>query len=305
MYIKIFQQLKVIATILILFVPNIGFSAENGSKNLPTKNIKNIDAQQNLDSKDLYRDIDQDGVIDKYDFCLNTGSGYRVDKNGCELDSDEDGVYDRTDQCPGTVLGAKINFLGCEADEDFDLVLNSRDKCPKTRAGVRVDEDGCQVNASLVKKELCSEDSVDKVGCELKKIVISNIVFDSSSYDIRPDQLPILGEGIYLLDKRNLNQIIIIKGYTDSSGSSELNVPLSWHRAKAIKDYLVETVKYNEDKVFIIGKSSDSPVASNITTDGRQQNRRIEFSVVNKEQVPEGALLTIPDELKEDVRVSN
>lgn len=74
------------------------------------------------------------------------------------------------------------------------------------------------------------------------------------------------------------NVALKITGHTDNRGSYESNKKLSESRAAAVRDYLVSK-GIAADRLSTQGVSSDNPVASNDTEEGRFQNRRIEFSI--------------------------
>lgn len=69
-----------------------------------------------------------------------------------------------------------------------------------------------------------------------------------------------------------------IGGYTDSTGGDQLNLKLSGQRADAVRTFLVEQ-GLNPDTVTSMGMGSADPVASNDSSVGRQQNRRVEIVV--------------------------
>lgn len=70
-----------------------------------------------------------------------------------------------------------------------------------------------------------------------------------------------------------------IIGHTDNQASHEYNQKLSEERAMAVREYLVSQ-GVSADKLTAIGVSYDHPVASNATEQGRFQNRRIEFTLL-------------------------
>ncbi|UNU72788.1 OmpA family protein [Moraxella nasovis] len=72
---------------------------------------------------------------------------------------------------------------------------------------------------------------------------------------------------------------LTIVGHTDNQASHEYNQELSEKRAAAVRDYLVSK-GVSADRLTILGASYDFPVASNATEQGRFQNRRIEFRLV-------------------------
>lgn len=256
----------------------------------------------------LYKDLDQDGVDDRLDQCLNTGVGIAVDAFGCELDSDKDGVYDRFDQCPGTPRGIPVNFLGCEGDHDKDGVVDSKDECPNTPLGTKVDDKGCKLDDDQDKDgvpdamDLCPDTPLGSVvnqhGCIPEALVISNIVFDTDSFYIRADQRSILEKDVAKLRQLEANEVLIISGHTDSVGGAEHNVTLSWNRAQSTKDYLVKTFNIPAEQIYVQGKGKVQPIATNDTVEGRQQNRRIELEIKPAQELPEGIKKDIPKEIR-------
>ena len=69
-----------------------------------------------------------------------------------------------------------------------------------------------------------------------------------------------------------------IAGYTDSTGGDQFNLKLSGQRADAVRMFLVQQ-GLNPDTVSSMGMGSADPVASNDSSVGRQQNRRVEIVV--------------------------
>ncbi|KUJ74400.1 hypothetical protein AVO42_03045 [Thiomicrospira sp. XS5] len=256
----------------------------------------------------LYKDLDQDGVPDRQDQCLNSKLGYKVNELGCELDSDQDGVFDSTDQCPNTPKDVKVNFLGCEGDNDKDLVLDSQDQCPETPLGTKVNAYGCKENNDLDKDGIINQEdqcpetptgsSVNRYGCIPQAVVTTNIVFNTGSYQIRADQTALLQKNVSQLKNLEPDEVILLTGYTDSRGSSQSNMKLSWNRAKSAKDYMIQNFNYDNGKIFINGQGESHPVAENNSRQGRQKNRRIEFKILKKPEIPSDAQLQIPEKMK-------
>jgi len=69
-----------------------------------------------------------------------------------------------------------------------------------------------------------------------------------------------------------------VEGHTDSVGSDEYNQQLSERRADAVRSYLVQQ-GIPESAIVARGLGKSSPVASNDTAEGRQQNRRVEMVI--------------------------
>ena len=105
--------------------------------------------------------------------------------------------------------------------------------------------------------------------------------FDYNKFDIRPesfDTLDRIGEALVAppLDR----SIIRIEGHTDSDGSDDYNQRLSEKRAWAVRSYLVERFGLDPNRLVIVGYGETAPVATNVSEDGKQRNRRVEFENV-------------------------
>lgn len=107
----------------------------------------------------------------------------------------------------------------------------------------------------------------------LKLNVPSDVSFDTGRADIRPQMRPVLDEIGRNLDA---NVRVTVVGHTDSTGSDQINDPLSRERAIAVRDYL-SARGVSSSRVSIAGRGSREPVASNDTEAGRAANRRVEI----------------------------
>ena len=67
-----------------------------------------------------------------------------------------------------------------------------------------------------------------------------------------------------------------IEGHTDASGGADANQQLSQRRAQAVADWLAER-GVSSSRLEAVGLGEASPVASNDTAAGREQNRRVEI----------------------------
>jgi outer membrane protein OmpA-like peptidoglycan-associated protein len=76
------------------------------------------------------------------------------------------------------------------------------------------------------------------------------------------------------------DRTLLIEGHTDSVGSAESNYLLSQRRADSVRSYLVNR-GVQANRITTAGLGEGSPVASNDTATGRQQNRRVEVIISN------------------------
>ncbi|HEY9110054.1 MAG TPA: OmpA family protein [Roseateles sp.] len=107
----------------------------------------------------------------------------------------------------------------------------------------------------------------------LKLNVPSDVSFDTGRADIKPQMRPVLDEIGRNLDP---NVRVTVVGHTDSTGSDQINDPLSRERALAVRDYLGAR-GVSSSRISVAGRGSHEPVASNDTEQGRAANRRVEI----------------------------
>lgn len=140
-------------------------------------------------------------------------------------------------------------FYAPVLDSDGDGVMNDIDQCPNTPKGARVTAVGCWV------------------------LTGDTVLFDFDSAVIKDTTL--LDEAIKIV---LLNPDISgeIKGFTDSTGPEDYNLILSEKRANAVRDYFLQQ-GVDPGRIRAGGYGESSPVASNDTEEGRQQNRRVEL----------------------------
>ena len=68
-----------------------------------------------------------------------------------------------------------------------------------------------------------------------------------------------------------------IIGHTDADGPDDNNLKLSKKRAEAVKNALITIYNISGDRLQTDGKGESVPIGDNKTTDGKAQNRRVEF----------------------------
>lgn len=103
------------------------------------------------------------------------------------------------------------------------------------------------------------------------------IYFDYDKSDLRPLSREVLTKVAAYL-KENPGTRLTITGHCDWIGSHAYNDPLSMRRAEEAKHYLVNTLGIEAGRVNTVGRGKREPIASNETYEGRQLNRRCEFT---------------------------
>lgn len=173
------------------------------------------------------------------------------------------------------IEGLRGQLEDAKKDSDADGVADIFDKCPNTEDGVRVDGAGCPLPQP---KQIIKQEKVI-VTQQDRKIVdeaIKDLEFDLSKATIRPASFPSLDRVAELLVNKHFS--LKLAGHTDNTGSNALNMRLSKERAESVKAYLVSKGA-NASRIEAVGYGSSQPIASNDTPEGRQQNRRVEFTL--------------------------
>ncbi|MBS1903092.1 MAG: OmpA family protein [Bacteroidetes bacterium] len=110
---------------------------------------------------------------------------------------------------------------------------------------------------------------------------IEDIFFDFNMATLRPESNYSLDALAELL-LRNAKWTVRIEGYTDSVGTVESNKKLSFLRAQAVSQYLINK-GIKERRLSVEGFGPDDPVADNSTEEGRRKNRRVQFRIMKIE----------------------
>jgi outer membrane protein OmpA-like peptidoglycan-associated protein len=77
------------------------------------------------------------------------------------------------------------------------------------------------------------------------------------------------------------NALLLVVGYTDSTGSQELNQRLSEKRAGSVVNYLQQACGWKPYRMLTpTGMAEADPAASNDTVDGKAQNRRVAVNIL-------------------------
>lgn len=106
---------------------------------------------------------------------------------------------------------------------------------------------------------------------------LQDVLFDTGKYTLKSQaQLALARISGIVVSHPGLN--LQIEGYTDSTGTMELNQKLSEQRANAVRDFLLNQ-GVNTNNMTAVGYGVNYPVASNDTAAGRKLNRRVELVV--------------------------
>ena len=110
------------------------------------------------------------------------------------------------------------------------------------------------------------------------KIALRNVFFDIGKSIVKEESYSELDRLVSLM-KELPNLKVELSGHTDNTGSEVLNNRLSQKRAEAVVKYLISKA-IDKEKLTAKGYGSTTPIDSNETLEGRQNNRRTEFEII-------------------------
>jgi outer membrane protein OmpA-like peptidoglycan-associated protein len=217
-------------------------------------------------------DRDEDGVLDKDDACPDVAGLAKLE--GCP-DADADGITDREDACPAQAGPRSDDPAknGCPPppDADRDGIPDTSDACPDKAGDADPDaaKNGCP-KVRLVKGELQ---------------ILERIEFDNGQATLRPSSEPVLNAIRRALADHPEIKKVRLEGYTDDRGQASSNLKLSQARVDAVLQWLTDHA-IDASRLVAKGFGSKNPIADNKTEAGRQQNRRVQFMILQQDEAP-------------------
>jgi len=178
----------------------------------------------------------------------------------------------------GTIAGNAYSSAG---DGSFKIVL-PYDKNYMIRATAdRFFAQSENLNLDSLIKEGYKEIHKDLylVPIEIGQVVrLNNVFFDFDKWDLRSESSLELDRVVSLL-KENPAIVIEMSAHTDAKGSDEYNFKLSDNRARSVMEYIISK-GIDASRITSKGYGESKPVATNETDEGRQLNRRVEFTIL-------------------------
>jgi OOP family OmpA-OmpF porin len=107
------------------------------------------------------------------------------------------------------------------------------------------------------------------------RVVLDDLTFDIGTPELGEDTFAsLLWLSSFLQGRPGLRLALV--GHTDTSGGLEANIALSRDRARSVQRRLIEKYGVDETRLEAEGMGYLSPITSNATEEGREQNRRVE-----------------------------
>ncbi|MGH8496510.1 MAG: OmpA family protein [Gammaproteobacteria bacterium] len=120
--------------------------------------------------------------------------------------------------------------------------------------------------------------SVHREGDNITLLMPGNVTFRTASAALNQDFFEVLNSVGVVLEEYE-KTVVEVAGHTDSRGSDDYNQQLSEERASTVAEYL-RAQGLMPQRIITVGQGERNPIASNDTDEGRQQNRRVELTMV-------------------------
>lgn len=115
-------------------------------------------------------------------------------------------------------------------------------------------------------------------------VINEKILFEVDKAVIRPESFDLMNEITSVIKDNPRIKKISIEGHTDDDGSAKYNKRLSQKRADSVMNYLVEH-GIEAERLVAVGFGEDKPIAPNDSADNKEKNRRVEFIIVEQDEV--------------------
>ena len=113
-----------------------------------------------------------------------------------------------------------------------------------------------------------------------RTLILKHMYFATDKSDILPESEPDLMQ-LYSFLSENPRIRVLITGHTDNEGRDDYNQRLSENRSASVKAEMVKR-GIDPNRIETDGKGESEPIDTNDTPEGRQNNRRVQVTVLNE-----------------------
>lgn len=129
-----------------------------------------------------------------------------------------------------------------------------------------------------LRQQMGSNVSINNTGDRLIVTLPNNLLFATDSATLTPTlqgDLRALAQNVQVY----ANSTLQVVGHTDSDGDASYNQTLSETRARSVANVLINS-GVPPQRIQTFGRGESQPVASNLTPEGKAQNRRVEIVIL-------------------------
>ncbi len=163
------------------------------------------------------------------------------------------------------------------ANTQADVARTEADIARSQADAARIATDAALLQAAELQKQIAELNA--KATDRGLVVTLGDVLFETAGSELKGSATGNLNKLAAFLNKYP-DRTVIIEGNADSVGDEAYNLGLSQRRADSVKSYLVSQ-GVASTRLAASGKGEDSPIASNDSATGRQQNRRVEVIISN------------------------
>lgn len=184
----------------------------------------------------------------------------------------------------GAAVGNSMQRQKAELESQLAQLQQQTDRNTQDIAQNRKDIDANTQAINDIKVQMVK----DRNDLDAIKLVMGDaVLFPTGKYALSAGAQAVLSRVAYNLDQFPDTDITVV-GYTDNTGSEQLNQTLSEERAQSVASFL-ENHGVSASRVQTKGEGWNDPIASNATAAGRAQNRRVEIYITASQKMIENA----------------
>ncbi|WP_298308315.1 OmpA family protein [uncultured Erythrobacter sp.] len=186
-----------------------------------------------------------------------------------------------TREWTGGLAAERIRFSGDDYETALLVAQGTNPRFTRNEAAIGENAAGVQANAEAAEQLRGRFGDIDQYNVKSTTAVY----FASGRSNLSTEARSELCNAASAADQID-NALLLVVGYTDSTGSQELNQRLSEKRAGNVVNYLQQQCGWAPYRMLTpTGFSESNPVADNSTTQGKAQNRRVEVNVLVSKSV--------------------
>lgn len=109
----------------------------------------------------------------------------------------------------------------------------------------------------------------------------TGLKFNSGKWELEPQNLKMLQDVVTKARSSGTIFIVLVSGYSSSTGSRARSITFSRRRANFVAKTLA-AAGIQPEKITVKSYGPDNPIADNATWEGRQKNQRVEIEFLNQ-----------------------
>lgn len=175
----------------------------------------------------------------------------------------------------GALIGAGVGAL--TGDNREDSIRNAAIGAAIGGGLGAIGGDTLDRQEAELRAQLGSNVGLVNTGSQLIVTMPQDILFATNSATLSPALIGDLQDVARSLNNYPDTTVQVV-GHTDSTGDAGFNQTLSEQRAQSVANVLISS-GVSTQRVRVIGRGENQPIATNQTAEGRQQNRRVEIII--------------------------